>query len=249
MITLLAAPMVVQTGLQTGPLDLILNSGLIVKLVLLCLLGASALSWGIIFTKFKSLKTAKKQSTAFLNTFWYGQDLDEVYAKSEGYTLSPVANVFKAGFKELKKLSQVASQSTSLETKETLSSHSLKNEGIQNISRALYRATLTEMSILESRVSILATIGSATPFVGLFGTVWGIMNSFQGIGATGAANLSVVAPGISEALIATAVGLAAAIPAVIAYNFFVGKIKSLATDVDTFSQDFLNLIQRSFLKE
>lgn len=221
-------------GLQMSPIDLVLQSGWMAKLVLLFLLAASVMSWSVILMKHKTLKTAKKQTAAFLNTFWYGHDLEEIFNKTEQYTHSPVANVFKAGFKELKKISQIDAKA--------------HVDSITNINRALTRATLAEISALETAVGILATVGSATPFIGLFGTVWGIMNSFQGIGATGSANLAAVAPGISEALITTAAGLAAAIPAVMAYNYFVNKIKLLATEMDTFSQDFLNIVQRSFMK-
>lgn len=234
---LFTAAVTVNAGLQTSPLDLILQAGFVVKLVLLSLLLSSVLSWTVIVMKQKTLKLARKESQAFLNTFWYGQDLEEIYSKSDQYANSPVANVFKAGFKELKKISQLEGKAGGM-----------KSEGLDNISRALTRATMAEIGSLETRVGILATIASATPFIGLFGTVWGIINSFQGIGATGAANLAVVAPGISEALIATAAGLAAAIPAVMAYNYFIGRIKTLATEMDTFSHDFLNIVQRSLLK-
>lgn len=234
---LLTGAVVVNNGLQTSAIDLVMQSGLMAKLVLLCLLVASVLSWTVIAMKQKTLKLARKESQAFLNTFWYGQDLEEIFSKSDQYNNSPVANVFKAGFKELKKLSQIEGKSDAM-----------KSEGMNNISRALSRATMTEIGNLETAVGILATVGSSTPFVGLFGTVWGIMNSFQGIGATGSANLAVVAPGISEALITTAAGLIAAIPAVMAYNYFVGRIKVLATEMDTFSHDFLNIVQRSIMK-
>ncbi|MEW6058258.1 MAG: protein TolQ [Bdellovibrionota bacterium] len=234
---LLTGAIAVNPIATAGPLDLILQSGFVVKLVLASLLLASVVSWAVIFMKNKAFRAAKKQSQAFLNTFWYGQDLEEIFSKVEQYPQSPVANVFKAGFKELKKLSQLEGKA-----------EALRQDGLANVSRALTRATLSEISNLEIAVGILATVGSATPFVGLFGTVWGIMNSFQGIGTTGNANLAVVAPGISEALIATAAGLAAAIPAVMAYNYFVAKIKSMATEMDTFTQDFLNIVQRSLMK-
>lgn len=237
MSTLFAGAVTLGGGTQASALDLVLQAGLMVKFVLFSLLASSVISWAVIFTKHKTLRTASKQSQAFLNTFWYGQDLEEIYAKSEQYAASPVANVFKAGFKELKKISQLEGKDDERRT-----------EGVDNVSRALNRATMAEIGGLESSVGLLATVGSATPFVGLFGTVWGIMNSFQGIGSTGAANLAVVAPGISEALIATAAGLAAAIPAVMFYNHFVGRIKTLATEMDTFSQDFLNIVQRSLMK-
>ena len=139
-----------------------------------------------------------------------------------------------AGFKELQKLTS---------TERTTGGR----QEVDNIQRALMRAGNSAVENLEKNVSILATTASAAPFVGLFGTVWGIMNSFLGIGQTGQANLAVVAPGISEALIATAVGLGAAIPAVVAYNHFAAKIKRLATDMDCFSNDFLNIVQRGLM--
>lgn len=215
-------------------LDLIAQSGLVAKFVLIVLLIASVFSWTIILMKHRMMRLARRQSHEFLNTFWHGQDLEGIYSKSETLQRSPVANVFRAGFKELKKLSEVDQKVSSIK--------------LENIERALARTSLAEVSNLEKATGLLATVGSATPFIGLFGTVWGIMNAFQNIGATGSANLAVVAPGIAEALITTAAGLAAAIPAVIAYNYFVGRIKSLSTEMDIFSQDLLNLIQRSLIK-
>ena len=150
-----------------------------------------------------------------------------VVGKNEG---SPVAAVFKSGVKELKKVAPGEGA-----------------DGIDNVHRALVRASNSEIAGFERHVGWLATTASAAPFVGLFGTVWGIMNSFQNIGATGAANLAVVAPGISEALITTATGIGAAIPAVIAYNHFAGQIKRLSVDMECFTQDFLNIIQRSII--
>lgn len=219
---------------QTGVLDLVLSSGLVVQMVLLFLLAASVFCWTIIITKWRFLKGAGAENSSFLTVFWHGKSIEEIFTKSDKYPRSPVANVFKSGFKELKKL-------TGAENK------SLDVDAVDNISRALARASTSEIATLERHISWLATTASAAPFVGLFGTVWGIMNSFQGIGATGSANLAVVAPGISEALIATAVGLAAAIPAVIAYNHFVGQIKKMAVDMDCFAQDFLNIVNRSIL--
>jgi biopolymer transport protein TolQ len=219
---------------QSGVLDLILQAGGMAKFILLLLLSASVFSWAIIFTKWRSLKKALQEDTEFLNIFWHGKSIEDIFAQSDQFARSPVASVFKAGFKELKKLS----------------ANDIKpvdDGAVANIQRSLFRSSNAEVAQLEKNVSWLATTASASPFVGLFGTVWGIMNSFQSIGATGAANLAVVAPGISEALITTAAGIGAAIPAVIAYNHFAGKIRRLSTDMDCFSQDFLNIIQRSAL--
>lgn len=235
-----AATAVMSPTHSASTIDLVMQAGPIAKFVLLLLLVASVFSWGIIFMKHSTLRKAEKESAEFLNMFWYGQDLEEVHSKSDQFKKSPVASVFKSGFKELKKISQLDSSEAA--------KNSLPVGALDNISRSLARATMNEITTLEKSVGILATIGSTAPFIGLFGTVWGIMDSFQGIGATGNANLAVVAPGISEALIATAAGLIAAIPAVMGYNFFINKIKHLATDMDAFSQDFLNLVQRSVFK-
>ena len=222
--------------LQNSVFDLVAQAGLVAKLVLLVLLAASVLCWTVIFAKWRSLKSAMLENERFLTVFWNGKSMDEILGKSDKFPRSPVARVFKAGVKELRKLSEKDSKAAS-------------SEGVDNISRALARTSTSEIAAMESHVSWLATTASAAPFVGLFGTVWGIMNSFQNIGATGAANLAVVAPGISEALITTAAGIFAAIPAVIAYNHILGKIKRLAIDMDGFSNDFLNIVQRSLFGE
>jgi biopolymer transport protein TolQ len=218
---------------QTGILGLITEAGPVAKFVLILLLATSIYSWTIIFMKGRSLKRALSQNKKFLDVFWHGKSIDEIFGQADQFPGSPVASIFKSGVKELKKLSA----SNDLQ--------SAGQEGVQNIQRALARASNAEITGLESHISWLATTASASPFVGLFGTVWGIMSSFQSIGATGAANLAIVAPGISEALITTATGIAAAIPAVVAYNHFVGKIKRQAVDMENFTQDFLNIIQRS----
>ncbi len=226
------------TASNLNTLDLVLQAGFMAKLVLLSLFIASVFSWTIIVTKSATLKAATKTNQAFLKIFWQGQDLEEIYIKSEQFNRAPVSHVFKAGYKELKKLTQTQGKPGVL----------LQTASLENVNRSLNRAMVQELTQLESRVGFLATIAACAPFVGLFGTVWGIMNSFQGIGATGNANLAVVAPGISEALIATAAGLGAAIPAVIAYNHFNQKIRNLGSNMDAFSLDFLNLVQRNLLK-
>ncbi len=219
---------------QMGVLDLISQSGLVAKIVLLMLVGSSVICWSIIFSKWRTLRRAVNENTDFLNAFWHGKTIDDIMAKIDKYPGSPVATVFKSGVKELRKLS-------------TEDMASAGTEKVDNIQRALIRASNAEISSLEKNVSWLATTASAAPFIGLFGTVWGIMNSFQSIGASGAANLAVVAPGISEALITTATGIAAAIPAVVAYNHFAGQIKKIAVEMECFTQDFINIVQRSVL--
>jgi len=155
--------------------------------------------------------------------------MEEVLIKSERFDHSNMARLFRNGVRELKKLTDQSKVDTF---------------AIENVNRALSKSTNNEVAEMEKNVSWLATTASATPFIGLFGTVWGIMNSFQNIGSKGAANLAIVAPGISEALITTAMGIAAAVPAVIAYNHILVKIKRITIDMDGFSQDFLNIIQR-----
>jgi biopolymer transport protein TolQ len=203
---------------QTGLLGLIAEAGPVAKFVLFLLLSTSVYCWAVIFTKGRSFKRAASQNGKFLDVFWHGKSIDEIFGKADQYPGSPVASIFKSGVKELKKLSS----SNDLQ--------SAGKEGVQNISRALARQSNAEVANLEKHISILATTASAAPFVGLFGTVWGIMNSFQNI---------------SEALITTATGIAAAIPAVVAYNHFINKIRRQAVEMENFTQDFLNIIQRS----
>jgi biopolymer transport protein TolQ len=211
-------------------LDLIYNAGIVVKVIMLGLLIASVGSWAIILLKRQLLRQATKQNDAFLKGFWGGWNLSESFAKAADYPYSPVAKSFQAAVRELRKLSE--------DKKED---HNLRAD---IVIRTLKKQNTLELANLEQSVNWLATVASSAPFVGLFGTVWGIMTSFQNIGATGAANLAVVAPGISEALIATAIGLFAAIPAAIFYNFLNGKIKTQALALDSFNQDLLNLLQR-----
>lgn len=224
---------------QSGVMGLIMEAGPVAKLILFLLLVISIICWTIIFSKSKTIGEAIRQNELFLKMFWHGKTIDEIFTKSDQFTFSPVAAVFKYGVKELRKFPQI--------NHETFEPNVVTGERVDNIYRALLRASNMEVTFLEKNMGWLATTASAAPFVGLFGTVWGIMNSFQNIGATGGANLAVVAPGISEALITTATGIAAAIPAVVAYNYFVGKIKRIAVDMECFSQDFLNIIQRSVL--
>jgi biopolymer transport protein TolQ len=200
----------------------------------------SLVCWYIIGFKWFYIRKAQNQSIQFLEVFWQSKRLDQIYQTSETLKASPISMVFRAGYVELSKIKKAQSQSEG-DMAQQLGE-------MENIVRALRRAASSEVTHLESLVPFLATTASAAPFVGLFGTVWGIMNSFRDIAGAGAANLTTVAPGISEALIATAIGLAAAIPAVIAYNYFVNKIKVLAVEMDNFSNDFLNIVKRHFFK-
>jgi biopolymer transport protein TolQ len=220
------------TEASLNTMSLIMNAGLVVKCVMLGLLLASVGSWAIILLKRQLLAQAIKQNEAFLQGFWGGWNLSESFTRAADYPYSPVAKSFQAAIRELRKLG---------EEKKTAPDNGLRGDVVV---RALKKANTQEMAALEHSVSWLATVANAAPFVGLFGTVWGIMTSFQSIGLTGQASLAVVAPGISEALIATAIGLFAAIPAAIAYNWLNTKIRSQALSLDSFNQDLLNLLQR-----
>lgn len=213
---------------------LVADASPLVKLVLLFLLAASVVTWAIILQKGKILRRAMAQNDEFLDQFWNSKSLDDIHERLDKFEGSPIAKVFSSGFKELRKL-----------TPDHRTADGIPE--IINIERALNRTHSIEMDHLEQYVDILASTASAAPFIGLFGTVWGIMSSFQNIGAMGSASLAVVAPGISEALIATAMGLAAAIPAAVAYNWILTRIKRTSLDMDSFSQEFLNMCQRSFI--
>jgi biopolymer transport protein TolQ len=223
---------------EASVLDLLLDADLIVQLVLVALLGMSITCWVIVFDKFRMLRAAERDSQGFLDLFWKSRRLDAVYEQIDRYRLSPVAMVFKAGYVELAKLTNTSPDAGI--------SGGVAISGEDNLSRALRRARTVERTELSRRTTFLATTGSTAPFIGLFGTVWGILRAFQKIGVTGQATVATVGPDIAHALIATAVGLAAAIPAVMAYNYFNSRIKLLANEMDNFSDDFLNIVKRHF---
>jgi len=229
--------------------QMMLNAGLMVQFVLLLLLFFSITSWAIILIKYRYIMKAFRESARFTDFFWKSRDLSNAFLKAKQLGSSPVARVFRVGYLELKKLSKSGvpiSQSQSTETE--TSSLSSMFTGTDNVKRALRRAINTEMTKMSQMVPFLATTGNTAPFIGLFGTVWGIMNSFHGIGLKGSASLAVVAPGISEALVATAVGLAVAIPAVIAFNYFTQKIRVIESELQSFAADFLNIVERDILR-
>lgn len=239
---------------QLDIVHMISNAGPMVQFVMLLLLFFSIMSWAIILIKYRYIRRAFKESTEFSEFFWKSRDLSNAFAKAKQLPGSPQARIFRIGYVELKKTSQSAAPSAApdpaMNKQATSPSMSLdaRFTGTDNIKRALRRAITTEMTRMTQMVPFLATTGNTAPFIGLFGTVWGIMNSFVGIGQKGSANLAVVAPGISEALVATAAGLAAAIPAVIAYNFFMSKIRVVESELDSFSADLLNIIERDILR-
>lgn len=215
-------------------LDLIWRSSLIAKLVLFSLLGFSVLSWGIIITKYLAFSRAEKQTNGFLALFRKSTRLAEVQSSCQTYRESPLAGVFLAGYQEIDKQMQ--------KTPDT--PNSIKS--VTAVGRALQRACISETTRLEKGVGWLASTASASPFIGLFGTVVGIIIAFEGLSLSTQASIQAVAPGIAEALIATAAGIAAAVPAALAYNHFLNKIKVLTSEMDDFSLEFLNLIERNF---
>jgi len=212
----------------------------VVLVTLLVLLAMSAACWGIIYYKWRFLKLAQNQSIEFLEVFWGSKRLDAIYQASEQLKKSPISQVFRAGYVELSKLKKTQAEGDGEVMADAMG-------GIENVQRSLRRTSLSELTTMESLVPFLATTSSAAPFIGLFGTVVGIMKAFVEI-RPGTATLEAVGPGISHALIATAVGLFAAIPAVMAYNYFVRRVKVLYNEMDTFSSDFLNIVKRHFLK-
>jgi biopolymer transport protein TolQ len=228
---------------STDIVRLIADASPLSKAVLLVLLIFSAVSWGIIFYKLVVYRRAEQQSGTFLNVFRKSSKFSEVQAVCPTLTASPLVGLFQAGYAELN--TQLRTDKTQ-EVKPGPPPARPTLKSLDAVDRALLRATTVELNKLEQRVPFLATTASITPFMGLFGTVWGIMMSFQGIAGAGSSRLGVVAPGIAEALIATAAGLFAAIPAVYFYNHFTNKVKKFASDMDDFSLEFLNISERNF---
>jgi biopolymer transport protein TolQ len=214
---------------QTGPVN---------QVVLALLLLLSVVSWAIIIQKAWAYRMAERHTRAFLQAFRRSAKFSEVQAACPAIPDSPLVGVFEAGYAEI--TAQLRPAGSGGEASRPL----LKS--LTAVDRALLRASAIEVNKLEKKVTFLATIASAAPFIGLFGTVWGIMDAFRQIGGTGSTNLSVIGPGISEALVATAAGLFAAIPAVFFYNHFTSKTKALASEIDDFSLEFLNISERNF---
>lgn len=232
---------------QLDIIEMISNAGLVVQFVLLLLLFFSVTSWAIILVKFRYFGKAFKESAYFTEFFWKSRDLSNAFVKAKQLRSSPIARIFRVGYLELKKLSQSGLPIWSAPSETDGKPMGSRFATTDNVKRALRRAINTEMTRVTQMVPFLATTGNTTPFIGLFGTVWGIMGSFHGIGLKGSASLAVVAPGISEALVATAAGLAVAIPAVIAFNYFMQKVRILESELQSFSADFLNIIERDIL--
>ncbi len=234
-----ALPLAAAAGEGLDYLEIVRNSGPVGMAVLTLLLAASTVCWAIIVKKTMQIRRAQDESVKFLETFWQSKRLDAIYQAADALRASPISQVFRAGYVELSKVTAQKKEATEGGMHEQLG-------GIENVERALKRAAASEVTHLEAQIPFLGTTASAAPFVGLFGTVWGIMRAFHDIYRMGNANLATVARPISEALIATAVGLFAAIPAVVAYNYFVSKIRVLDSEMTNFSNDFLNIVRRHF---
>jgi biopolymer transport protein TolQ len=203
--------------------SLFLKADFVVKFVIIILIAASIYSWAIIIEKYKLFKKINGSSSFFEDQFWSSKSADSLYKKLEGYNEDPMANVFKAGMNFM-----IKNKSRSASTQE-------------RVLQALSGSIDKEMEIVEKKLTFLATVGSTAPFIGLFGTVWGIMNSFQSIAISKNTSLAIVAPGIAEALFATALGLLAAIPAVVAYNKFTSDSRRYSTRLENFSQSFISI--------
>ncbi len=219
----------------------ILSTNIVVKLVLLILFFFSLASWAIIFYKLNYLNKAKKEDKEFLDLFWESKRLDYVYTAAKNFNYSPVASMFNATYKEIVDIKKKSEEKDKLFGKEN------NGENRAYIERALKKSQLSSIAKLEISLPFLATVGSTAPFIGLFGTVWGIMTSFESIEKAGTAGLAIVAPGIADSLIATAAGLFAAIPAVIAYNYYSNKVRVIANETIDFAYEFMTIIERQIL--
>jgi biopolymer transport protein TolQ len=216
-----------------------LQTGWVAKVVLVILIIFSLASWSVILGKWRELGAARRASDRFLKAFREAARLNEAAAVAPKFRSSPLAGMFQAGYTELE--AQIRSVRRDADT-----GGSLKLKSLDGIARALERALGAEVERLQRALPMLATTASATPFIGLFGTVWGIMNTFHAIGATGSTSIVTVAPGIAEALVNTAAGLLAAIPAVIAYNHLLAKVRIMRRRMEDSELEFLNLVERNF---
>jgi biopolymer transport protein TolQ len=229
-------------------INLVLQAGPVAKGVLLILLFFSLACWTIIFLKFRSLGRAERQDERFLRLFRESKSLQGLYEEGRRFAASPLAALFREGYRELSQAVKGTHPAGNPAAAPPRGLEASPEDLLTRIGRSLRHASLREIALLERLLIFLATTGNVTPFIGLFGTVWGIMDAFHSIGTTGSANLGAVAPGIAEALITTAAGLAAAIPGVIAYNYFLTRIKQAATRMDLFVLEFTGVAERILVK-
>jgi len=225
-------------SLNTGILEILWNAGPVAKVVLGILLIFSIVSWALIVEKWWQFRRVRRQTLGFVKVFREARRPSVVHSAARKHRDSPLAQLYAAAYTEISGVPDV------LDHMVDDGDDGLPSERLDAVHRAMRRAAGLEVAQLERYLPFLATTASSTPFIGLFGTVWGIMSAFHGIGTQGSASLAVVAPGISEALIATAAGLAAAIPAVMGYNYYVNRVRHWATEMDGFMLDLLNVLAR-----
>jgi len=221
------------------------SQGIVLGVVIILLLLV-ALCIFVIFYKLVHVTQAQAQSITFLDRFWESKRLDEIYQVAEKLNRSPIAAMFRAGYVELSKVKRSRSSNQQAMGMDAQASMHERSGDADNVERALARARMSENTRLENLLPFLATTGSAAPFIGLFGTVWGIMDAFLAIAASGSAELGEVSQPIAEALVTTALALASAVPAVVAYNYFQRRLKVLNAEMSNFSNDFMNIVKRHF---
>jgi biopolymer transport protein TolQ len=249
----LAVAAQMQAGQPGGPVSmdivsLISRMSPVVIAVLILLIALSVLSWGIIFDKWRMISVAREQSRGFLGIFRKSTRFSEVQQQCQKLKSSPLVGMFIAGYSELRYQLNVSQPEVAGNYPgATVVRGKARIQNLESINRALQRAQSVEINKLERSLNFLATVAGASPFIGLFGTVVGIISAFLSIGASGSTSLATVAPGIAEALIVTAAGLFAAIPALIGYNALLNRIKTLASDMDDFSLEFISVTERSFM--
>ena len=227
-------------------IDILRGSGYVSLFVLASLVLLSVWSWAIILQKALAYRAIERQTATFLDVFRRSSKFSEVQSVCPSLPASPLVGVFQAGYAELNAQFRMTGGAAPPAANPPAPAARPTLKSLSAVDRALLRASAVEVNKLEKHIPFLATIASAAPFIGLFGTVWGILITFQRIGVTGSTNLATVGPGIADALIATAAGLFAAIPAVLAYNHFTTKVKGYASDLDDFSLEFLNIAERNF---
>ena len=228
--------------LASDIVQMIVHAGTMVKFVLLLLFFLSLFSWTIVFMKLRLFKRLTDENEKFMELFSSSREIQKVYVESKAFTFSPLAKSFRAGYAEFnrsKTLQANPGEDTTYQSQHTF---------MESIQRVAKKILTTQTARLEKGLTFLATTGNASPFIGLFGTVWGILTSFRSIGMKGSATLAVVAPGIAEALIATAAGLAAAIPAVVAFNYFTRRVRAVQVEMDSFNADLIGLLERGLMR-
>lgn len=251
LLTTLASAAQPEDTIETDFFSLVGQMGPLPLAVLVVLILFSVISWGIIFEKWRIIGRARRQNVSFLKVFRKSSKFSDVQGICKRLPNSPLVGLFQAGYSELRyqlNIAQVSQMESAVDNPgSTGASGRVRLHSLEGINRALQRASSVEVNKLERSLNFLATTAGVAPFIGLFGTVWGVLTSFQDIGREGSTSLVTVAPGIAEALIATAAGLFAAIPALIGYNFLLNKIKVLASEMDDFSMEFISVTERSFI--